>query len=148
MIINTASAEETQKIARELLKNIMPPQSKAVILAMEGELGSGKTTFIQGLARALGVKEKVLSPTFVVMKKYQLDNCPIGQFNNFYHFDCYRLEDSREILALGFKEIIKDSKNLVAIEWAEKIKKILPPDAVWMKFEHLGEDKRKIEICN
>ena len=146
MTFNTASAEETQKIARELLKNIAPSQSGAVILAMEGDLGAGKTTFIQALGRALGVKGKVLSPTFVIIKHFNI--LTFKHFSDFYHFDCYRLEDPKEILALGFEEIIKDPKNLVAIEWAEKIKKILPKDAIWLKFKHLGEDKRKIRISN
>ena len=142
----TQNPSENKAVIRELVKGWeKKKRSGALVLGLEGELGSGKTTFLQGMTGALGVKEKVLSPTFVIMKKYGIPANP-GGFKNFYHFDCYRLEDSKEILALGFEEIIKEGKNLVAIEWAEKIKDILPKDAVWIKFEHLGEERRRIKI--
>jgi len=142
----TENPAQNQAVIRQLFKKRQDKKrSGALILALEGELGSGKTTFTQMLARELGVKEKVLSPTFVIMKKYGVPENRLG-LKNFYHLDCYRLDDSKEILALGFEEITKDKKNLVAIEWAEKIKEVLPADAIWLKFEHLGEDKRKIKI--
>lgn len=141
----TVSVQETQKIAADLIRDLVNKKTKgALVLALQGELGAGKTTFIQGLAKALKIKERVLSPTFVIMKRFQLVNCPITQLNNLYHIDCYRIEGQGELLALGFKEIVKEKKNLVVIEWAEKIKKILPKDTVWIKFEHLGEERRKI----
>jgi len=142
----TENPAQNQAVIRQLFKKRQDKKrSGALILALEGELGSGKTTFTQMLARELGVKEKVLSPTFVIMKKYEIPKNRSG-LNAFYHFDCYRLDKAKEILVLGFEEIIKDKKNLVAIEWAEKVKAVLPKDAIWLKFEHLGEDKRKIKI--
>ncbi|MBI2038473.1 MAG: tRNA (adenosine(37)-N6)-threonylcarbamoyltransferase complex ATPase subunit type 1 TsaE [Candidatus Nealsonbacteria bacterium] len=131
------STEETQKIAKLLAKKILkfPPRGAAV-LALVGNLGSGKTCFLQGFARGLGIKEKINSPTFVIMKR----------FKNFYHFDCYRISKSKDILDLGFKNILENTKNIVAIEWADKIKKIIPKDARWIKFEILGQNKRKIVI--
>jgi len=140
----TNSAKETQKLAVKLIKDLIREKTKsALVLGLVGELGAGKTTFIQGLAKSLKIKERILSPTFVIMKRFAIGDNP---FANLYHIDCYRIENPKELSALGFKEIIKNSKNLVVIEWAEKIKKILPKDTVWLKFEHLGEDQRRITI--
>ncbi len=150
----TVSAQETQKLAVDLVKKLVNKETKAaLVLALEGELGAGKTTFIQGLAETLKIKERVLSPTFVIMKKFKIKNQGLSpstslrvKFKNLYHVDCYRLDRPSEIAELGFKEILKNPENLVVIEWAEKIKKILPKETVWIKFAHLGEDKRRIKI--
>lgn len=143
----TISAKETQEIAKKIIKELSQKKFQgAAVLALQGELGSGKTTFIQGLAKELKIKERVLSPTFVIMKHFDIST--FKHFNNLYHIDCYRIEKPGELLALSFKEIIKNPKNLVVIEWAEKVKKILPKDAVWITFKHAGEDERKIQIIN
>ena len=113
-------------------------KKESFVIGLEGELGGGKTTFIQGLAKGLGVKEKILSPTFVIMKK----------FNNFYHIDCYRTQESKELLNLGFKEIISNPENIVAVEWADKIKKIMPKNTIWIKFKFIDEKIRRIVIKN
>ena len=130
------SAKEMQKVgkylANEILKEILEDR-KAIVIGLEGDLGSGKTTFVQGIAKGLGIKEKITSPTFVIMRKYDF----------LYHIDCYRIK-SKDLLELDFKEIIKQSGNIVVIEWAERIKKVLPKDVIWMKFEYLDKDKRKI----
>lgn len=131
--IITENAKETQKVGEILAQEIKKGQ-KALIIGLEGELGSGKTTFIQGLAKGLKIKERITSPTFVIMKK-------IGWF---YHIDCYRVK-SKDLLDLGFREIISQP-NLVVIEWAEKIKKILPKNTFWIKFEYLDKNKRKMII--
>ena len=111
-------------------------------LALTGELGSGKTTFIQGLAEGLGVKGRIISPTFILMRKYEASK------SDFYHIDFYRLEDDleNEIKNLGIDDIWEKKDNIVAIEWAEKIESSLPKDAIRLKFENIGEDKRKISI--
>ncbi len=113
----------------------------ALIIALEGHLGSGKTTFIQGLAEGMGVKENVLSPTFLILKQFPI---ALKNYKNFYHIDAYRLKNPGEIVELGFKDLAGDPGNIIVIEWAEKIKKILPEDAVKIKFENFGGDKRKI----
>lgn len=115
----------------------------ALVLALQGELGAGKTTFIQGLAQALGIKEKILSPTFVLMKRFTIYDL---RFTNLYHIDAYRLSGASDVKDLGLEEILKDKNNLVVIEWAERVKEILPKDTVWLEFEHGGEDNRKITI--
>jgi tRNA threonylcarbamoyladenosine biosynthesis protein TsaE len=134
------------KLARKFLKR--KKIKKALVLGLKGDLGGGKTTFLQGFARGLGIKEKVLSPTFLIIKKYKLDNWTTGQLDNLYHFDCYRIQKPKDVLDLSFKKIISDSKNIIAIEWADKIKKIMPKDTIWLNFEFLDNKKRKIDIKN
>ncbi|HRY52247.1 MAG TPA: tRNA (adenosine(37)-N6)-threonylcarbamoyltransferase complex ATPase subunit type 1 TsaE [Candidatus Portnoybacteria bacterium] len=145
MEIITKKVEETKRAAAELIKKIdQMAHQGALVLALEGELGAGKTAFTQGLAKALGIEEKVLSPTFVIMKHFNIPSAKT--FNNLYHLDCYRLSGETDLGEIGFKEILKGQANLVVIEWAERVKKILPKDAVWIKFEHAGEDNRRITI--
>jgi tRNA threonylcarbamoyladenosine biosynthesis protein TsaE len=137
------NALQTQKLAGQILKQVVGAKNRkiAAILALEGELGGGKTTFVQGLAEALGVKERTTSPTFVILRRFKLH---ASGFKNLYHIDCYRLDDPKELAQLGFEEILKDPKNLVVIEWANKIKKIIPKNAIWLNFKWLAKNQRKI----
>jgi tRNA threonylcarbamoyladenosine biosynthesis protein TsaE len=141
----TKSEKETEKLGEKIGKKILKEKldKTAKILALEGDLGGGKTTFLKGFAKGLGIREKILSPTFILFRKFQIPN---SKFQNFYHIDCYRIEKPREILSLGFKGIIKNPKNIVAIEWAEKIKKILPRKVIKIKFKILEKKEREILI--
>jgi tRNA threonylcarbamoyladenosine biosynthesis protein TsaE len=148
----TNSAKQTQKIAEKLAKKIVSPiaifnkgerRGSSLVLALEGELGSGKTTFVQGIARGLGIKENITSPTFVVLKKFQVSSF---KFHFFYHIDCYRLEKPEDLLDLGIEKILLDRHNIVVIEWAEKIQKILPSFIIKIKFEFVDDAKRKITM--
>ena len=139
-------------------------RKKALVIALYGDLGSGKTTFVQGIVRGLGIERRIISPTFIIVRQYQL-KCPIysssehqrvekfSKFSsrqartiNFYHIDLYRVQSERDIGGLGIKEIINDPQNIVAIEWAEKMGKLLPEKRVNIDFESLSENKRKIII--
>lgn len=111
------------------------------MVGFEGELGSGKTTFIQGAVEALGVQENVTSPTFVLMKRYQARGN-----RNLYHIDCYRLADPKELLSLSWREIIKHQETIVFVEWADRVRSFLPKHTILIRFEHLSEHKRKITI--
>ena len=118
-------------------------------MALEGDLGGGKTTFLQGFAQGLGIKEKILSPTFVIMRKFKIrvDSCSDScGFVYFYHVDCYRIQKQKEILDLGWKEIIKNPRNIIAVEWAEKISKILPKKKVKIKFKFVNKNTRLLTI--
>jgi len=141
----TTSPGQTKKLGENLAKEILKTRTgkRAFIVGLEGDLGGGKTTFLQGFAKGLGIKEKILSPTFVIIKKFLIFNF---QFSNFYHLDCYRIEKPKEILDLGFKEIISNPKNIVAIEWAEKIKKILPKGTIWINLQFIDKNIRKLII--
>ncbi len=136
----TNSPAQTKKIAQGVAEKVLKRECPSV-LALEGDLGAGKTTFLQGLAKGLGIKEKVLSPTFVIMKKFEI---PESSFSFLYHFDCYRIQKPEEITELGFKEIIKDPENIIAVEWAGKIEDILPRKLLKVKFEFIDEKTRKI----
>ena len=131
---------ETNKFAKILAACFVEAdwqrRKEAIVIGLEGELGSGKTTFIKALARGLGIKRRLTSPTFVLMKRY----------NNFYHFDCYRVKGPKDILELDFKEIISNPKNIIVIEWAEKIKSILPKDKIWIHFKIISNKEREIRI--
>jgi tRNA threonylcarbamoyladenosine biosynthesis protein TsaE len=125
------------------------PTGQAFIIGLEGDLGGGKTTFLQGFAKGLGIKEKILSPTFIIMKKFpiRVDSCSNScKFANFYHIDCYRIKKPKEILDLGFKEIISNPKNIVAVEWADRIRKIMPQNTIWAIFNFMNKNKRKIVV--
>ena len=143
--ILTKSAKETKKAARLLAGEIVRARPDrvgtrgAVVLALSGDLGAGKTTFAQGFAAALGVKEKVKSPTFVLMKIYELkQEAGIKKqgFRHFVHVDCYRVQYPKDLLHLGMRNLLKDHDAIVLIEWAERVKKILPRDTIKIRFEH------------
>lgn len=149
MQIISHSLEGTEKAARQFL-NLVAPREHATIVALSGELGSGKTTFTQAIARILGVPDVVQSPTFVIMKRYILVDSGFmiheSGFRNLIHIDAYRLEKGEELKKLGIKEVFKDPKNLILIEWPERIAEILPSDHFKISFEFVDETTRKIEF--
>lgn len=152
----TRKAGQTRKLGNFLAKEILKTSlgQKALTLGLEGDLGGGKTTFLQGFAKGLRVKEKILSPTFVLMKRFQIPLFRASaeksrqnlRFKNFYHIDCYRLKNSKETRDMDFKKIISNPENIVALEWADKIKKILPKKTIWIKFGFVKKNHRQIEI--
>lgn len=142
MIYRTEKKEETKKFAESIAKEVANKKFPR-ILALRGELGGGKTTFMQGFAKALGVKEKVLSPTFILMNKFKIK---AGDFSFLYHFDLYRINKKEEVLNLGIERIISDKKNIIAIEWPESIKSLLPKKTARIKFKFIDEKTREIKV--
>ena len=112
---------------------------KGGVLALYGELGAGKTTFVQGIASGLKIKQTVNSPSFIVVNRYGVNN---RQF--FYHIDLYRIDNEEEIEELGIKEILADKKNIVAIEWPEELEKWLPKNTIKIYFRNKEKNKREI----
>lgn len=140
----TRNKKETQRFAAGFAGKILGKKLKqAIIIGLIGDLGSGKTVFAQGFAKRLGIKENIVSPTFVIEKIYKIK---VKDYKLFIHIDAYRIEKSKEILDLGFKNLTCDSKNIILIEWADKIGNILPKKSVQIKFEHIKGSKRKITI--
>lgn len=141
----TNDPSQTKKMGEILAKEILKTkqQESAFVLGLEGDLGGGKTTFLQGFARGLGIKEKILSPTFIIMRKFQI---PKSRFKNLYHIDCYRIKKTKEILELGFKKVISQPQNIITIEWADRIRKILPKYILILKFKFIKKNKREIII--
>lgn len=154
--IVTHSVEKTQAVASDLINSLHGSN----FLALYGDLGSGKTTFSQGIGKALGITNRMISPTFVVVRSYKLSRLPLlrpgvsGQevisdklhFKNLYHIDLYRIEKPEEVINLGILDFARDPKNLVVIEWAEKMAKYLPEKRVDVKFESVDENIRKISV--
>jgi tRNA threonylcarbamoyladenosine biosynthesis protein TsaE len=141
----TKNPKETKELGKKIGKRFLKNKSKklAKIITLEGDLGGGKTTFLSGFAKGLGIKEKILSPTFILIRKFNIKH-PTSNFEHFYHIDCYRIKKPREILTLGLKEIVNNPKNIVAIEWPERIKEVLPKKVLKIKFKILGKEKREI----
>lgn len=133
--ILSRSPEETWKIAAALLTEV-PGRA---ILALHGELGAGKTCFVQGLALALGIAQPVTSPTFTIVNEYRAGR-PL------HHIDLYRLGGPDEIVALGFDEYL-EADGVTAIEWAERASGLLPPATIHIQFTSLpNPDERLILI--
>lgn len=130
MVIKTKSFLETQKAGGEFAKEI----KDGGVVCLYGDLGAGKTTFVQGVARALGIEGRVVSPTFIIVRKYK----------NFWHVDLYRMNSIEEIDGLGLAEICADPKNIVFIEWPERMGKLLPKKRWEVKFNQIGDNEREI----
>src|SRR3989338_4219625 len=150
--ITTHSAKETQKVAclfaQEIVKSDFN-RKNALVVALDGNLGGGKTTFAQGFAKGLGVREKVLSPTFVIMRHHLLiNNRRIFHFRRFVHIDAYRLKSTQELHPLGWQDILKDKDAIVLVEWEDRIRRALPKEYIRVQFEFLSERERKIIIQN
>lgn len=141
MKYQTTSAAETKKIASSLAKKI----KSGGIVALIGNLGAGKTTFSQGFAKGLGIKENLISPTFILMREYHLGGGSGRHLGKLYHIDLYRLEDPKQMENIGLEEIFDNPKNIVLIEWAEKLPH-LPKNVTTVNIKNLGKNLRGIEI--
>ena len=140
------SSKETKK-AGMALGQILGRESlsdRAFIIALEGDLGSGKTTFIQGLAQGLEVKENILSPTFVIQKDFSL---ALKNYKNLYHIDAYRLTNGQELIDIGINDWLGGKGIVTVIEWADRVKKILPKKRIKIKIDFgKKENERRIKI--
>lgn len=150
--IFTKNDKETKKLggilAREVLKEKL--KKRALIISLEGDLGAGKTTFTQGFGKFLGVKERIQSPTFVIMRIYGINklnrSARFVKFTNFIHIDAYRLK-SKDFKVFGWKNFIKNKNNIILVEWGNKIKNILPKNSLRIIFKHgKNQNSRRIRI--
>ncbi|MBI5449547.1 tRNA (adenosine(37)-N6)-threonylcarbamoyltransferase complex ATPase subunit type 1 TsaE [Candidatus Gottesmanbacteria bacterium] len=116
--VRTKNSGETMSLAGQVAENCRAP----AVICLYGELGSGKTTFVQGFAKALRITSRLLSPTFVIVRRYQIPKKPLA----LYHFDLYRTDSVKEIEDIGVAEILSDSHAYVLIEWADKLGGLMP----------------------
>ncbi len=130
----TNSADETRDLGQRIAAHLKPGD----VIALVGPLGAGKTQFVKGLAAGLGVADQrsVNSPTFVLVQEYH------GRLT-LYHLDAYRLGSVKELSAIGFDELC-DSGGVVVVEWADKVKSVLPQSAIWIEFTPSSESERKV----
>lgn len=131
--------QATIKFANEFAKSLQGGE----IILLSGDLGAGKTTFTRGLGKALGVKQNVNSPTFVVMKVYHADTATV---NKLVHIDAYRLNSGRDLMNIGATEYFGAEKTVVVIEWPEKVEDILPKNAMRINIKNIDENKRELTI--
>lgn len=131
----TQTSEELQSAAADLVSSLQE-RDDATIVALSGVLGAGKTTFAQGLARALGVQEVVSSPTFVIEKVYALSG---QKWDRLIHIDAYRLNSSHELEVLGWRALTADPKNLIVLEWPERVADLIPEHALKLRFDIEGD---------
>lgn len=134
------STGETNQIARNFLDTIYPT-GESCVLALQGELGAGKTAFAQEVGKILGVAENMHSPTFVIEKIYEID---FKGFKRLIHIDAYRLEKESELLHLGWKELVREPENLILIEWPENVSGIIPKNAKRISFKFIDDKTREI----
>lgn len=146
-IFKTYSSNETKKVGALIASKInLKIPKKALVLALIGELGTGKTTFVSGFLKGLGIKKPSPSPTFILIRRKKIKN---KNFKNLYHIDAYRLKNTKELVYLGLKEIMQNPENIILIEWANKITKILPKNTIKIYFYHgKFENERKIILKN
>lgn len=133
------SSVETQIFACELAHKLLPGD----IIFLSGNLGSGKTTFTQGLAQGLGITKRIISPTFIIVRSYILS---FKTFKNLYHIDLYRLESEKDTESVGILEILKEKNSIVVIEWPEKLGKFMPKNRLAINLKVLDDNKRAISI--
>ena len=132
------------QLAAEVLKKLAP-KNTATVVALSGDLGAGKTTFVQALGKELGITETMQSPTYVLMKKYQIAN---NNYQTLVHIDAYRLNNAEEFAALKPEQFLQDLKALVVVEWPERVGNALPKADLTLNFssENAAEGERFVEM--
>lgn len=151
-VYRTTSAQETKQAAADLIREFgSQKRAQALVFALEGSLGAGKTNFVQGAAAALGVQRTVSSPTFVLLKRYDIavERPEVARrlrIAALFHFDCFRVHSPEEIEELGWTDIVSDPAHVVFIEWPEKIRGLLPPHTVRVLFEEKSDNKRMLTV--
>lgn len=117
------------------------------VVCLCGQLGAGKTTFTQGIAAGLGIKKRIISPTFVLVREHRITNHEL-RIKKLYHVDLYRVKNDKDMESLGLDEILQDKNSITVIEWAEKLGSKLPKERIDIYFENIDDSKRKIRIMN
>ncbi|KKR34162.1 MAG: hypothetical protein UU37_C0001G0026 [Candidatus Gottesmanbacteria bacterium GW2011_GWA2_41_12] len=135
----TSNVAETEQIAKSIGERLKGGE----VLCLYGDLGSGKTTFTQALGRHIGIKKRILSPTFIIVRHYDIDNKII---RNFYHLDLYRLSSIEESQDLDINQFLGKPGNITVIEWPEKIEKIIQKKRINIYFKYINENTREITV--
>ena len=126
---------------------ILESKNNATVVALHGDLGSGKTTFTKQLAKELGIKETITSPTFVIQKRFDIPKeNNIYKFDKLIHIDTYRIDLQDELIKLGWNEDVAQSQNIISIEWPENVIDILPENTIHLYFEFIDETTRVVRL--
>lgn len=164
-VFTSKNLNDTSQFAKRFVENLLKTHGKtggkivkkAVVVALQGDLGAGKTTFVKAVAQALGIKKMVTSPTFVLEKVYKI---PLSRrnladavsarfrldsgFTRLIHIDAYRLENDAELLTLDWKPLIENPHNIIFLEWPERVAEVLPEGMRTIQFKFVDETTRKI----
>ncbi|MDO8623949.1 MAG: tRNA (adenosine(37)-N6)-threonylcarbamoyltransferase complex ATPase subunit type 1 TsaE [bacterium] len=143
MQAKTHNLAEFQKAAQDFILGLTPLPDHATVVGLFGDLGAGKTTFVQAAAKALGVVETLNSPTFLILKSYKLK---ASSYKLLHHIDAYRLKSFDELARLRFDELLADPKNLILIEWADKVTDLLPKEHLKLHLEFINDNTRAITL--
>lgn len=139
--LTLSSLEDTKNLGQEMAKEILKRKDKsAFIVFLDGDLGTGKTTLVKEIIFALGIKEKVKSPTFTIIEPYELND------KNIYHIDLYRINDPSELEIIGLREYLNESEAIIFIEWPEKSFGFLKKFDLKISLKHSSEKERKCKI--
>src|SRR3989344_2328723 len=137
------SLKDTQDFAKKFVQALNTSGDSALVVGFYGNLGAGKTTLIQMIAKEMGVEDIVNSPTFVIEKIYETKH---PHFIRLIHIDAYRLEKAEELQALNFEELVENKHNLILIEWPENVKEILPSGHIKINCQFIDENSRSFEV--
>lgn len=142
-ILKSESLEDTIKIASDFAKTLKGGD----VVALYGELGSGKTTFVQAVAKALGIRKQIVSPSFILVRSYEIPkNNTSKSAGRLVHIDLYRLESADDLRSVDLSELASDSGSLVMIEWAQRAKRVLPEKRIDIHMVYKRESEREITI--
>jgi len=134
-VVITEGPEETVRLGEELAHMLRPGD----VVALVGELGSGKTTLVKGIAQGLFVKEPVISPSFLLARSYR-GRMPL------HHLDAYRVNSPEELVEVGLLELLPPEEGITVVEWADRVAELIPPGSLWVHLEHLDGDRRKLTL--
>ena len=137
----TVSDEDTQMLGEEFVSRLKPKD----VLLLFGELGSGKTTFVKGIARGLGIKTRIISPTYIVLRTHATNSSLIKKI---FHLDLYRLKTPQDIKNIALKDLFSDDEAITIIEWPEIAGDLKNENIYKIYFEYRTDNSRKIEIIN
>ena len=134
-VVITEGPEETMRLGEELASEL----KEGDVVALVGELGTGKTTLVKGIALGLFVREPVTSPSFLLARTYQ-GRVPL------HHLDAYRIDHVSELREVGLDEFLPPEEGITAVEWADRVEELIPPGSLWIELEHLSGDRRKLTL--
>lgn len=134
------SSKETKKIGQKLGQTILKSLNSKdnFIIGLYGDLGGGKTTFIKGVAKGLGIKSNITSPTFTLLKEYKAPKAKL------FHFDFYRLKKTDDAFGIGLEEYLKKPGSVSVIEWVDRVEDILPKEKLIIEFDFISQNERKL----
>jgi tRNA threonylcarbamoyladenosine biosynthesis protein TsaE len=142
----TRRPTETHNLGKQIGKFILMSKFDYGVfpICLFGDLGSGKTTFVQGFAQTIGISDRLLSPTFIIIRRYDIS----GRWLYLYHIDLYRLNAKMDLASIGIQEILQSKNGIILIEWAEKLGSLLPEKRIDCKFKVNESGDHEINIID